>query len=116
MFRPQKALKKTRINLYNALALPAFLGKDKGKMYPCTGTEAMYRLYGPEGEWMYKPFSFLTTALEGGEGPASRLCHSLPQGKTRYPLYRRLGGPQDRSGQVRKISSRPGFEPGPSRP
>jgi hypothetical protein len=28
----------------------------------------------------------------------------LPPGKTRYPLYRRLGGPQGRSGQVRKIS------------
>jgi hypothetical protein len=25
-------------------------------------------------------------------------------GKTRYPLWRRLGGPQGRSGQVRKIS------------
>ena len=24
-----------------------------------------------------------------------------PRGKTRYPLYRRLGGPQGRSGQVR---------------
>ena len=29
---------------------------------------------------------------------------ALPQGKTRYPLYRRLGGPQGRSGLVRKIS------------
>ena len=28
----------------------------------------------------------------------------LPPGKTRYPLYRKLGGPQGRSGQVRKIS------------
>ena len=27
-----------------------------------------------------------------------------PRGKTRYPLYRRLGGPQGRSGLVRKIS------------
>ena len=36
---------------------------------------------------------------------------ALPPGKTRYPLYRRLGGPQGRSGQVRKISSRPGFDP-----
>jgi hypothetical protein len=35
----------------------------------------------------------------------------LPLGKTRYPLYRRLGGPQGRSGQVRKISSPPGFDP-----
>ena len=28
----------------------------------------------------------------------------LPPEKTRYQLYRRLGGPQGRSGQVRKIS------------
>ena len=30
-------------------------------------------------------------------------------GKTRYPLYRRLGGPQGRSGQVRKISPSTGI-------
>jgi len=35
----------------------------------------------------------------------------LPPGKTRYPLYRRLGEPQGRSGQVRKISPPPGFDP-----
>ena len=29
----------------------------------------------------------------------------------RYPLYRRLGGPQGRSGRVRKISLLPGFDP-----
>jgi len=34
---------------------------------------------------------------------------ALPPGKTRYPLYRRLGGPQSRSGQVRKISSPTGI-------
>jgi hypothetical protein len=32
-----------------------------------------------------------------------------PPGKTRYTLYRRLGGPQCRSGRVRKISPPPGF-------
>ena len=32
-------------------------------------------------------------------------------GKTRYLLYRRLGGPQGRSGQVRKISPPPAFDP-----
>ena len=32
-----------------------------------------------------------------------RLCSFTP-GKTRYPLYRRLGGVQGRSGRVRKIS------------
>jgi hypothetical protein len=33
-----------------------------------------------------------------------------PPGKTRYPLYRRLGGSQGRSGRVRKISPPPGFD------
>ena len=32
---------------------------------------------------------------------------ALPPEKTRYPLYRRLGGPQDRSGHVPKISPHP---------
>ena len=35
----------------------------------------------------------MTTALEGGEGSASRPGRSLPPGKTLYPLYMRLGGP-----------------------
>jgi hypothetical protein len=30
---------------------------------------------------------------------------------TRYPLYRRLGGPHGRSGRVLKISLPPGFDP-----
>ena len=33
------------------------------------------------------------------------------RGKTRYPLCRRLGGPQGRSGRVRKILPPPGFDP-----
>ena len=44
-------------------------------------------------------------------GSASRPGRSLPPGKTRYPLYKRVGGPQGRSGQVRKISPPPGFDP-----
>ena len=36
---------------------------------------------------------------------------ALPPGKTRNPLYRRLGGPQDRCGWVRKISPPPAFDP-----
>jgi hypothetical protein len=46
----------------------------------------------------------MTTAREGGEWSAARPGRTLLPGKTRYPFYRRLGGPQDRSGQVRKIS------------
>jgi hypothetical protein len=36
---------------------------------------------------------------------------ALPPGVTRYPLYRRLGRPQGRSGRVLKISPPPGFDP-----
>ena len=46
-----------------------------------------------------------TAALEGVEWPAARPGRTLPPGKTRYPFYRRLGGPQGRSGTGEK--SRP---------
>jgi hypothetical protein len=36
---------------------------------------------------------------------------ALPPGMTQYPLYRRLGGPRGRSGQVPKISPPPEFNP-----
>ena len=36
---------------------------------------------------------------------------ALALGKTRYPLYKRLGGPQGRSGWVWKSSLPPGFNP-----
>jgi len=60
---------------------------------------------------MYSSSLSWPTALEGGGGSASRPGRSLPPVKTRYPLYRRLGGPQGRSGQVRKISPLLGFDP-----
>ena len=53
----------------------------------------------------------MTSALEGGERSASRPGRTLPPGKTRCPLYRRLSGPQGRSRQVRKISPPPAFDP-----
>jgi hypothetical protein len=40
---------------------------------------------------------FLTSALVGGEWSASRLGRFTPEKKLRYPLNRRLGGPQRRS-------------------
>jgi hypothetical protein len=36
---------------------------------------------------------------------------ALPPEMTRYPLYRRLGRPQGRSGRVLIISPPPGFDP-----
>jgi hypothetical protein len=46
----------------------------------------------------------MTTALEGGEWSAARPGRTLPLGKTRYPLYRRLGGPQGRSGRAKNLA------------
>jgi hypothetical protein len=39
-----------------------------------------------------------------------------PPGRTWYPLYRRLSGPQGRSGRVQKISPPPAFDPQTIRP
>ena len=54
---------------------------------------------------------FLDHGTRRGWGSGSRPGRSLPPGKTRYSLYRRLVGPQGLSGQVRKISPLPGFDP-----
>jgi hypothetical protein len=42
----------------------------------------------------------MTAALEGGDWSAARPGRTLPLGKTRYPFYRRLGGPQGPSGRA----------------
>jgi hypothetical protein len=42
-----------------------------------------------------------------GVGGQRHAPAALTPGKTRYQLYRRLGGPQSRSGQLRKIPSAP---------
>jgi hypothetical protein len=46
-----------------------------------------------------------------GVGGKRHAPAALPPEKTRYPLYRTLGGTQSRSGKVRKISPPPGFNP-----
>ena len=46
-----------------------------------------------------------------GVGGQHHAPTALLPGKTRYPLYRRLGGRQDRSERVRKTSPPPGFDP-----
>ena len=68
---------------------------------------------GHEGLQLY---SILDLCTRRGEGSASGPGSTLPPGKTRYPLYRRLCGPQGRSGLVRKISPHRDSIPGPSSP
>ena len=45
----------------------------------------------------------MTAALEGSEWSAARPGRTWPPGKTRYPLYRRLGGPQGRSERAENL-------------
>jgi len=56
-----------------------------------------------------------TFSSRWGWGVSSTLRPHLLPGKTRYPLYRRLGGPQGRYGRAENLFP-PGFDPGPSRP
>jgi hypothetical protein len=62
-------------------------------------TQSRYTSWRRLGERRYSSYSFSTSALDGGEWSASRPGRDLTRGKDpRYPLYRRLGGPQNRSG------------------
>jgi hypothetical protein len=63
----------------------------KVKVHPRTGHED------PEGEQRYSYTLSLTSALDGVGGQRHARA-ALPPGKTRYPLYRRLGGPHSLSG------------------
>ena len=66
-------------------------GKDKGKVHPRTVHE------GPEAEKRYSCTPSLTSALDGVGGQRHAPA-ALPPGKTRYPLYRKLGRRQGRTG------------------
>ena len=86
--------------------------KGKGKVRPRTGHE------GPEGEQSNRSTLSLTSALDGyGWSKPCPGRFTPPPGKeTRYPLCRRLGGPQVRLGRVQKISPPLRFDPRTSSP
>jgi hypothetical protein len=66
------------------------------------------------GEWRYNSTHSLTSVLDGGEWSASRPGRFTPRGKSPwYPLDRRLGGPQTRSGrsgEEKNSQTPPGIE------
>ena len=84
--------------------VPKYFVVGKGKGRPITCPE------GPEEEEKYSCTLSLPSALRcvGGQRHAPT---AVPPGKTRYPLYRTVGGPQGRSGLMLKISPPPGFDP-----
>ena len=60
--------------------------------------------------YMYKTTLSLTSALDW-VGVQRQAPAAVPPGKSRNPLYRCLSGSQGQSGQERKISPPPGFDP-----
>jgi len=94
----------SKFGVYNGEIVVSFQtlvkGKGKGKVLPITGHEE------PEGEQMYSSTLPSTSALDR-VGVQHHALADLPLEMTRYPLYRRLSGPQVRSGRVRKISAPP---------
>jgi len=71
---------------------------------PCTGRAAHKGSRGID-------LLFLDHGTRRGWGVSVTPGLSLPQGQTRYPVYRWLGRHQGWSGQVRKISPSPAFDP-----
>ena len=65
----------------------------KGKGHPRTGRE------GQKGE-LTNSSTFSLTSIVGGGGWSTPRTSRFTPGKTRYALYKRLGGPQGRSGRV----------------
>ena len=61
-------------------------------------------------------YSFTTTALEGGEGSAYAPAALYPRERPGAHCTEGWVGPQGQIGQVRKISTPPGFDPGNVQP
>ena len=72
--------------------------EGEGKVRPRRSHE------GPEREKMCSSTLSLISALDEGRWLASRPSHVTPGKETRYPFYKRYGGPQNLSGRVRKVS------------
>jgi hypothetical protein len=76
----------------------------KGEVHPRTGHKS------PEGSKRYSSTLSLTLALDGGGWSIPCPGQFTPSKEMQYPLYKSLGGPQDWSGWVQKISPPPGFD------
>jgi hypothetical protein len=101
-------LSSSKIIIFNYyFLLPELTGSWilKGKVYPRTGHE------GPDGEQRYSSTLSLTLAQDGGGWSTPCPGCFTPGKQTQYTVYRRLGGPLDWSGWMRKVSPPLGFSP-----
>ena len=82
----------------------------KGKVRVKFTLEQATKGRGVEGGVEVQFYTFFNPGTRWG-GCQRYAPRALPSGRTRYPLYMRLGGPQGRFGRVRKISPTLGFDP-----
>jgi hypothetical protein len=79
--------------------------KGKSKVRPIRDHER------PEGDYRSSSILSSNSALDGGGWLTPRTGRFTPRKESRYPMYKRLGGPWRRSGRVRKTVAPPGFDP-----
>jgi hypothetical protein len=78
---------------------PHYSFYEKGLILEIKKSSPSTRHGSASGERRYSSYSFTTSALDGVSGQHHDPAALYPRGKDpRYPLYRRLGGPQSRSG------------------
>jgi len=97
--------------MFRLVSLPIVI---KGKKVKCTLVQALRLCTGRTTHRERRGIALLFLDY-GTRRSASRPGRSLPPWKTRYPLYRRLGGLQGRSGHVRRIPPPTGIR-SPDRP
>jgi hypothetical protein len=85
------------------LSTNSYAGEGKG--HPITGHQR------PRGGNRGIALLILNLCARRGVGGQHHASATLPLGKTQHALYRKLSGPQGRSGCVRKILSPLGFNP-----
>jgi hypothetical protein len=74
------------------------VGKGKVKLTLCFSLTEHHAIKA-YWEWRHSSTHSLTSALDGSEWSASSPGRFTPTEPPRYPLDRRLGGPQSRSGR-----------------
>ena len=99
--------------LLSTVGSPGILTYSKDYYYWSKGKSKVHPIIGHEGLEGSRGIVLLFLQLRRWRGVGGQR-HSpadlLPE-NTRYPLYRRLGGPQGPSGQVQKTLTTPGLDP-----
>ena len=95
----------THTHIYIYIYIYIYIHIIKSKVHPRTGHK------GPKGEKRYISTLSLTSALDTGGWLTPRPGRFTPRESPGTHCIGRLGGPQGRSGPVRKILPPPGFDP-----